>query len=273
MKKSRRRTVYRSDLLADAEKAKSSRASYDYKGRLMVSLPMRLKAYPPKCASYVVFGNNPTNNTTDYTNHKPTVRCSTKMYESYKREPMSRAVIAPTYGVTVSLPKKVIEGMRYTDNPSCSRKKLSMADYNKLRGIRVAAVETPVSEDSTKEVNGSSDVFFNPGEVLCCSLNTASKEASFCPTEATHAPSKRGVRGIASQWKSRNHNGQVRTESLNCFDSVSSGDKPLIRRTIRIPKRRRCLSTFKNCFKSSNRRKLPPPPLGSTLGYGIFDDD
>ena len=239
---------------------KSSCASYDYKGKLTPSAVMKLKACPMKPAYYAIFTNSDDSNGNDNNpepiNYKPKTHNTVKMEESNEQRVLARTLIKPAYGVTLLLPQKTIRGVRYTDNPLYTN--LSVSNYNELCGYK--KISTPLSKHSSKELN----IEITPKASVTEASIKSSKETSFKPTEIFIRSGKCNTRNKLI------HNGYVHTGTWDCLND----DKPLVRKAINVPDKKRCVSVLRrsqNCFVYlRNSRKLPPPPLGLTLGHGLF---
>ena len=154
---------------------------------------------------------------------------------------VSEVNIKPTYGVTYVLDKKVLVGLNYNKNPLFD--KMSLKEYNKMCGLEVLS-KTELASGIESSIDHKQQAF-----------RGKSQNASLLQTV-----DKRSLSNNSIKHQLHNHN-----ESLNKKELCNITPP----KRIRINTRLRRLAAVK--MRERKYGKLAPPPLGLSLGHGLFN--
>eukprot|EP00826_Nyctotherus_ovalis_P024867 TRINITY_DN19199_c0_g2_i1.p1 TRINITY_DN19199_c0_g2~~TRINITY_DN19199_c0_g2_i1.p1 ORF type:complete len:272 (+),score=53.10 TRINITY_DN19199_c0_g2_i1:782-1597(+) len=253
--------------------------TYDFKGHFLPSRnnddPFPIKI--PKPSFFVTCDEKPKTGTSSMQQNQQS---------SYGQEPEDEPIedsapklhIKPTYGVKYRSGDKTIKGMQYNKNPIYGDRKVSLRTYYRTCGNKKVEELTSDTPEETVEApsndNSKSRIeIFTPSEAeeFACSLATCKSAA-----EKYYKP-----KTIVSPNSKLFFEKPSDTTVIHTYDRSSSVDyfneQGVRRETSITPQRFRSnkaiFLTLRKLRDNNLKKKckLPPPPLGYTVGHGILN--
>eukprot|EP00826_Nyctotherus_ovalis_P022338 TRINITY_DN17358_c0_g2_i2.p1 TRINITY_DN17358_c0_g2~~TRINITY_DN17358_c0_g2_i2.p1 ORF type:complete len:243 (+),score=35.53 TRINITY_DN17358_c0_g2_i2:269-997(+) len=230
--------------------------TYDYKGHLLPSLAKSVKAIPLDIyeSKFGIKSTSVENLFSTETNHRRARRMGgvSKVGKCLEGV-MADINIKPVNGVTYLRNRKINKGLPIT---------------NELYGIgkNNRSVLLPELNSEFLKADNSTEAISRNGSDFLPLLYSESGIAS--TSDLKCARGKANCKNAAN-----NHFGQMCGKDMNLLEATKGRECPVLPpRKVNKKLRRYMVKEEKDLSVVGKTRKLPPPPLGLSLGHGIFSD-
>ena len=241
---------------------------HDYQGKLIYS-PKNENEYIDNCFNKISFNVSPDPkeeisneiNSSDNDSFSELCKASNNTFDSK----ISHSRIKPTDGVKITTNTGINEELSYGKIPNLQ---MSRKNYNKLCGFNKSILNKgnyKDKEDCTKRSQTKSSFeLLNPYIDKSSSTNIFTNEKSLSKISVNRK--QRNIKKITA-----------RPSMGSCSYFELTDEKPYSRRSIIIPKQKTRdnfritrYSTRRSSGSPNTYHRLPPPPLGASLGHGIL---
>eukprot|EP00826_Nyctotherus_ovalis_P020801 TRINITY_DN16594_c0_g3_i1.p1 TRINITY_DN16594_c0_g3~~TRINITY_DN16594_c0_g3_i1.p1 ORF type:complete len:259 (-),score=21.96 TRINITY_DN16594_c0_g3_i1:44-820(-) len=240
--------------------------TYDYSGRLLFSVKAKersLLSYPHKLSFSVEHDRKIKEQDSIEANKSKFKELLYNLNEDDIQE-ASNMKIKPTYGVKYSCGQEVFSGLTYSKHPDYKGSHISIKEYNELCGTRKSA--QPASNNSIIKKHEDTNVYLLKSKIQDKLYTQASPYKVQGETKRNATAKYYSHKTQTAASKKRNLKGG------SCSYYELSSDEPSVRSSLRMPMRYSYGSNkrSRSVLGSAKKYKLPPPPLGCSVGHGLF---